>query len=73
MWMSVNQGARYAHCAKDAFRSLVVTGRIPSYRSLSSERAMVSSEDIDEYVRAQGALPTLPPPDCVPARGKAVA
>lgn len=73
MWMSIPQGAKYAHCETTAFRALVMTGEIPSYRSLSSTRSMVSSEDIDAYVRAQGPLPTLPSPACVPARGKAVA
>ena len=81
MWMSVLEAARYAHCGNDAFRALVAQGKIPSYPSLNGSKRghrVVSTEDVDAYVRSQGACEAVPGPDAVPARvrasyGKAVA
>lgn len=75
MWMSIPQGARYAHCNQGVFRSMVMTGKIPRYPALNpgSCREVVRSEDIDAAIMARGAVEPLPSPDCVPARGKAVA
>lgn len=52
------------------FRAMVMQGIIPRYPSLNpnSSREVVSSEDIDAAIRARGAVPALPSPDCVPAR-----
>lgn len=49
---------------------MVMQGIIPRYPSLNpnSSREVVSSEDIDAAIRARGAVPALPSPDCVPAR-----
>lgn len=70
MWMSIAKGARYACCDNVTFRAMVMQGVIPRYPSLNpnSSREVVSSEDIDAAIRARGAAPALPSPDCVPAR-----
>jgi hypothetical protein len=49
---------------------MVMQGVIPRYHSLNptSSREVVSSEDIDAAIRARGAMPALPSPDCVPVR-----
>ena len=68
MWMSIAKGAKYACCDSVTFRAMVMQGIIPRYPSLnpSSSREVVSSEDIDAAIRARGAMPALPSPDCVP-------
>lgn len=70
MWMSIAKGAKYACCDSVTFRAMVMQGVIPRYRSLNptSSREVVSSEDIDAAIRARGAMPALPSPDCVPVR-----
>lgn len=70
MWMSIAKGAKYACCDSVTFRAMVMQGVIPRYHSLNptSSREVVSSEDIDAAIRARGAMPALPTPDCVPAR-----
>lgn len=70
MWMSIAKGAKYACCDSITFRAMVMQGIIPRYPSLNpkSSREVVSSEDIDAAIRARGAAPTLPSPDCVPPR-----
>lgn len=70
MWMSIAKGAKYACCDSVTFRAMVMQGVIPRYHSLNptSSREVVSSEDIDAAIRARGAMPALPSPDCVPAR-----
>lgn len=70
MWMSIAKGARYACCGNVTFRAMVMQGIIPRYPSLNpnSSREVVSSEDIDAAIRARGAMPALPSPDCVPPR-----
>lgn len=70
MWMSIAKGAKYACCDSVTFRAMVMQGVIPRYHSLnpSSSREVVSSEDIDAAIRARGAMPALPSPDCVPVR-----
>lgn len=70
MWMSIAKGAKYACCDSVTFRAMVMQGVILRYHSLnpSSSREVVSSEDIDAAIRARGAMPALPSPDCVPAR-----
>lgn len=70
MWMSIAKGAKYACCDSVTFRAMVMQGVIPRYHSLNptSSREVVSSEDIDAVIRARGAMPALPSPDCVPAR-----
>lgn len=56
---------RQRHVPRDGLQ-----GIIPRYPSLNpnSSREVVSSEDIDAAIRARGAAPALPSPDCVPAR-----
>lgn len=76
MWMSIAKGARYACCDNVTFRAMVMQGVIPRYPSLNpnSSREVVSSEDIDAAIRARGAAPALPSPDCVsPRRPRRVA
>lgn len=70
MWMSIAKGAKYACCDSVTFRAMVMQGVIPRYHSLNptSSREVVSSEDIDAAIRARGAAPALPSPDCVPPR-----
>ncbi len=70
MWMSIAKGAKYACCDSVTFRAMVMQGVIPRYHSLNptSSREVVSSEDIDAAIRARGAMPALPSPDCVPVR-----
>lgn len=70
MWMSIAKGAKYACCDSVTFRAMVMQGVIPRYHSLNptSSREVVSSEDIDAAIRARGAMPALPSPDCVPTR-----
>lgn len=70
MWMSIAKGARYACCDNVTFRAMVMQGVIPRYPSLNpnSSREVVSSEDIDAAIKARGAIPALPSPDCVPSR-----
>lgn len=70
MWMSIAKGAKYACCDSVTFRAMVMQGVIPRYHSLNptSSREVVSSEDIDAVIRARGAMPALPSPDCVPVR-----
>lgn len=70
MWMSIAKGAKYACCDSVTFRAMVMQGVIPRYHSLNptSSRVVVSSEDIDAAIRARGAMPALPSPDCVPVR-----
>lgn len=70
MWMSIAKGAKYACCDSVTFRAMVMQGVIPRYHSLNptSSREVVSSEDIDAAIRARGAMPALPSPDCVPPR-----
>lgn len=70
MWMSIAKGAKYACCDSVTFRAMVMQGVIPRYHSLNpnSSREVVSSEDIDAAIRAHGAMPALPSPDCVPPR-----
>lgn len=70
MWMSIAKGAKYACCDSVTFRAMVMQGVIPRYHSLNptSSREVVSSEDIDAAIRARGAMPALPSPNCVPPR-----
>ena len=70
MWMSIAKGAKYVCCDSVTFRAMVMQGVIPRYHSLNptSSREVVSSEDIDAAIRARGAMPALPSPDCVPPR-----
>lgn len=70
MWVSIAKGAKYACCDSVTFRAMVMQGVIPRYHSLNptSSREVVSSEDIDAAIRARGAMPALPSPDCVPVR-----
>lgn len=69
MWMSIAKGARYACCDNVTFRAMVMQGIIPRYPSLNpnSSREVVSSEG-SAAIKARGAMPALPSPDCVPAR-----
>lgn len=70
MWMSIAKGAKYACCDSVTFRAMVMQGVIPRYHSLNptSSREVVNSEDIDAAIKARGAMPALPSPDCVPPR-----
>lgn len=70
MWMSIAKGAKNACCDSVTFRAMVMQGVIPRYHSLNptSSREVVSSEDIDAAIKARGAMPALPSPDCVPPR-----